>query len=56
MIQLRTPFHQTETAFEFYDKYETSYLQDVLDNCLCQVHNREVVEEILEERGELINV
>ena len=44
------------TPFEYYDKYGTPYLQDVLDNCLCQFHNREVVEEILEERGELLNV
>lgn len=56
MLEVNTQFHHTETAFEYYDKYGTPYLQDILDNCLCQVHNREVVEEILEERGELINV
>ena len=45
-----------DTPFEYYDRYTSNYLQDVLDNCLCQVWNRQIVEEILEERGELMNV
>lgn len=46
-----TQFHQQESAFEYYDKYGTPYLQDVLDNNLCQVWNKSIIEEILDERG-----
>jgi hypothetical protein len=51
MLESATQFHHTESAFEYYDKYNTPYLQDVLDNNLCQVWNKTIIEEILDERG-----
>jgi len=55
MPELITPFHQRESAFEYYDKYGTPYLQEVMDNNLCQVWNRNIIEEILDERGVTID-